>query len=90
MKFLKMEAAGSSEMSAPFCRTIRSHTQDVILTFVYLFTHLFIYVTNYFEILYLFPCSPCCVYTDFVIERIKITERREEKRVYKTKKKSGK
>ena len=87
MKFLKVEAAGFSETSVPFCRTIRSHIQDVILTILYLFTHLFIHVINYFEILSLFPCSPCCVYTNFFIERIKITEKREEKWVYKTEKK---
>jgi hypothetical protein len=81
-----MEAAGCSETSVPFCWTIRNHIQDVTLTIVYLFTHLFIYANNYFEILSLFPCFPCCVYTDFVIERINITEKREEKRVCKTEK----
>jgi len=85
--FLKMEVTFSSETSVPFCRTIRIHIQDIILTIVYLFTHLLMCVINYLEILSLFPFSPCCVYTDFVIERIRVTEKREEKRVYKTEKK---
>jgi len=84
MKLLKVDAAGSSETSVPFCRTIRSHIQEVIITIVYLFTQLFIYVISYFEILSLFPCSSCCVYTYFVFEGIKIREKIEEIRVYKT------